>query len=368
LPTSPRADTEARDVGLFGDIVDTVEDAAGAVGDAVTDAVDDAVDAVEDAVDAVGDAAEEAVDALGDLAEDALDALGELAEDALETAEDVYDAFEHLAEEAVEGAVELVEDGWNTIADAAEDASEAVEDAAESAWEAIAEAAEDAWEEIDNAVEDLSEYMQDAMESAYEGALAAAEHVADAAASAYETALDAVERTLTWFGDLIKDIAYAIAMLGACLAGIVVHTLAEADNILLNFWKLPKTLPSRIRSDAAPIFPQVPLDRVLYIENATLSANHFKSGTQAMTFSEVEIAGINFAYMIYVRDTIDDTVLADRGLMIHELTHVDQYRKFRFEDAFACAYGIGFASAGFSYRDNPLEAEAFAVQDAYVNP
>jgi hypothetical protein len=151
------------------------------------------------------------------------------------------------------------------------------------------------------------------------------------------------------------------------LAGIVIHNLAEADNILLNFWKLPKRLSDRIKADAAPIFADVPLDRVFYIENATLSANHFDGGTAAMTFSAVEIAGVNFAYMIYVDDTIDDTVLDDRALMIHELTHVDQYRKFRYEDAFACAYGIGYASAGLSYEKNPLEAEAFAIQAAYKN-
>jgi ABC-type transporter Mla subunit MlaD len=354
-------------VGLFGDIVDAVEDAAEAVGEAMEDAVEDTVDAVEDVVEAIGDVAEEAVDALGDLAEDALDALGELAEDALDTAEDVYEAFADLADEAVEGAVDLVEDGWNALADAAEDAWESIEDAAEEAWESIEDAAEEAWENITEAVEDLWDGAQRAVETVVEAAADAVEHLADAAASAYEAAVDAVERTLTWLGDLIKDIAYAIAMLGACLAGIIVHNLAEADNILLNFWRTPKKLSPLMQAEAAPLFPDVPLDRVLYVENATLSANHFKSGTDAMTFSHVEIAGVNFAYMIYVDDVIDDSVLDDRALMIHELVHVDQYRKFGFEDAFACAYGIGFAAAGFSYENNPLEAEAFAVQAAYAS-
>ncbi len=304
---------------------------------------------------------------MGELAEDALDALGELAEDALDAADDVYDAFADVAEAALEGAVDLVEDGWNAIADAAEDAWESIEEAAEDAWRGIEEAVEDGWDAIVEAVEDVWDGIQAAVETAIEAASDAVEYAADAAASAYEHALDAIERTLTWLGDLIKDIAYAIAMLGACLAGIIVHTLAEADNILLNFWKLPKRLSNTLQAEAAPIFPDVPLDRVFYIENATLSANHFKSGTDAMTFSAVELAGVNFAYMIYVDDVIDDTVKLDRGLMVHELTHVDQYRKFRFEDAFACAYGIGFASAGFSYKDNPLEAEAFAVQDVYMS-
>jgi ElaB/YqjD/DUF883 family membrane-anchored ribosome-binding protein len=354
-------------VGLLGDLVDAAGDAAGAVGDAVSGAVEDAVDAVEDVVDAVGEVAEDAVDALGDLAEDALEALGELAEDALETAEDVYDAFADLAEQALEGAVDAVEAGWNAIADAAEEAWEGIADAAETAWEAIENAAEEAWEAVVEAVEDLWDGAQRAVQAAFDAAADAVEHLAEAAASAYETAVDAMERTLEWLGDLIKDIAYAIAMLGACLAGILIHNLAEADNILLNFWKLPKRLSATLKAAAAPILPNVPLDQVFYIENATLSANHFKGGTDAMTFSAVEIAGVNFAYMIYVDDTIDDTLLADRGLMIHELVHVGQYRKFGFEDAFACAYGVGFASAGFSYEKNPLEAEAFGVQAAYLS-
>lgn len=355
-------------MGFFGDVVDAAGDAAGAVGDAVGDAVEDAVDAVEDVVEAVGDVAEDAVEALGELAEDAIEALGELAEDALETAEDVYDAFADLAEAAVEGAVDLVMGGWSAITEAAEDTWEGIEEAAESSWEAIDSAVEDAWDGITQAVEDLWDGAQQAVEAAFEATVDAIEHLAEAAASAYETTVDAIERTLTWLGDLIKDIAYAIAMLGACLAGIVIHTLAEADNVLLNFWKLPKRLSATIRAEAAPLFPSVPLDRVFYIENATLSANHFKGGTDAMTFSHVEIAGVNFAYMIYVDRVVDDTIPDDLALMIHELVHVDQYRKFGFEDAFACAYGVGFASAGFSYKENPLEAEAFAVQNAYRNP
>ena len=354
-------------MGLFGDLVDAVGDAADAVGDAVTDAVEGAVDSVEDVVDAIGDVAEDAVDALGELAEDALEALGEFAEDALDTAEDVYEAFSDLAEEAVEGAVDLVEDGWNAIADAAEDAWEVIEDAAERTWDTIEKEVEGAWAEITEGIEDIWDGVQRAVEAAFEAAAEAVEHLANAAASAYETVLDAIERTLAWLGDLIKDIAYAIAMLGACLAGILIHSLAEADNILLNFWKVPRRLSGAMKAEAEPLFPGVPLDRVFYIENATLSANHFNGSTDAMTFSHVEIAGVNFAYMIYVDDVIDDKVIADRGLMIHELVHVDQYRKFRFEDAFACAYGVGFAGSGFSYEDNPLEAEAFAVQDAYVN-
>lgn len=42
-----------------------------------------------------------------------------------------------------------------------------------------------------------------------------------------------------------------------------------------------------------------------------------------------------------------------------ELVHVLQYRRFVLEPAFACAYGVGYAEAGFDYASNPLEREAY---------
>lgn len=339
----------------LGDIVDAAGDALGAAGDALGDAFDDAVDAVEDVVDTVGDVAEDAIDALGDLAEDALDALGELGEEALDAAGDVFEAFEELAEDAWDGATDIVEEGIDAIAAAAEDAWEEIAEAAEEAWEAISEAVEEVWEDALAAVERVWEATVDAVELAYEGAT-----------RAYEWALATIERTLLWLGDLIEDAIHAIAMLGACLAGIIVHNLAEADNVLLNFWKTPKKLPESFRPEARAIFPDVPLGDVFFIENASLSANHFSEQAAAMTFMNPEVAGINLGYMIYLAGTFDETVKSDRGLMVHELVHVDQYRRFRFEDAFACAYGVGFADAGFSYEKNPLEDQAFQVQRAYM--
>jgi hypothetical protein len=155
-------------------------------------------------------------------------------------------------------------------------------------------------------------------------------------------------------------------MLGACLAGIIVHNLAEADNILMNFWKTPRRLSSSFQDEVRDLFPNIPLHDVWYLEDAALSANHFSKQADAMTFMNPEVAGINLGYMIYIDGAFDETVEKDRGLMVHELVHVEQYRKFRFEDAFACAYGVGYADAGFSYEENPLEAEAFAVQGAYL--
>ena len=301
------------------------------------------------------------------MAEQALDALEELGEGALDAAGDVYADFEELADAAWDGATDLVDGAVDTISKATEDAWEAISDAADGAWSAIEEASEDAWEAISSAADDLWEELTEGIAAAWEVAVDAVELVYDAAANAYERALETVEKALLWLGDLIEDIVQAIVMLGACLAGQIIHDLAEAENVLLNFWRPIHTLPEAFRDEVRPLFPDVPLGDVFYIENATLSANTFGNGTDAMTFMNPEVGGVNLGYMIYIASTWDSADEADRGLMVHELVHVDQYRRFRFEDAFACAYGIGFASAGFSYQNNPLEAEAFAVQNAYLS-
>jgi ABC-type transporter Mla subunit MlaD len=357
-------------VGLWDDIGDAASDVGDALGDAaeaVGEAIEDGVEALGDAAEAVGEFAEDAVEALAELAEDALEELAELAGEALDAAEDVYEAFAELAEEAWEGATDIVEDAADALADAVEEAWEGIAEAAEQAWEQIAEAAEDAWHEIVEAAEELYEAATDAVEALWDAAVAAVERLYDAAATMYELALDAIERTLAWLGDLAKDVVQAIAMLGECLAGIVVHTLAEADNVILNFGKMPKALPQSFRDEVKGIFPNVPFEKVFYIENASLSANHFGKFADAMTFMNPEIAGVNLGYMIYLDDAWDQTTKRGKGLMVHELVHVEQYRRFKVEDAFACAYGIGYANAGFDYATNPLEAEAFAVQKAYEN-
>jgi hypothetical protein len=350
----------------LGDLIDAGADLVGDAADAIGDGIEGAIDTIEDVADAVDEFADDAVDALGDLAEEALEALEDLGEDALDTAGDIYAAFEELADAAWDGATDLVDGAVDTIGRAAEDAWQAIGDAADSAWGALEEASEDAWEAISDAADELWELVTQAVEAAWEVAVDAVELVADAAANVYERALATIEKSLLWLGELIEDIAQAIAMLGACLAGQVIHDLAEAENVLLNFWRPVHTLPDAFRQEVQPLFPDVPLGDVFYIQEAALSANTFGNGTDAMTFMNPEIAGVNLGYMIYIDAAWDPAVEEDRGLMVHELVHVEQYRQFRFEDAFACAYGIGFVSAGFSYRDNPLEAQAFDVQETYL--
>jgi hypothetical protein len=85
-----------------------------------------------------------------------------------------------------------------------------------------------------------------------------------------------------------------------------------------------------------------------------------------MTFAGVTLAGVNVTNVIFIDTPWDETNTDDRELMTHELVHVMQYRRFLTESGFACAYGIGFAQAGFDYRENPLEDEAYDFVDAHT--
>ncbi|KAL8654603.1 MAG: hypothetical protein Q9210_001416 [Variospora velana] len=88
-------------------------------------------------------------------------------------------------------------------------------------------------------------------------------------------------------------------------------------------------------------------------------------------------AGITFGNRIYVIRlkqypsslTADLPLLRDRNfrfttrLLLHELTHVRQYKAFsNSHSAFAWAYLKGYCNAGFNYARNPFEAEAFEKQ------
>lgn len=354
-------------MGLLGDLVDAAGDAISDGVDAVGDAVDGAVDLLEDAGDALADLAEDVVDAVGDIAEDLIDAIGDFAQDLIDQADDVFDVIGDLAQAAIDGVADFVEGAIASLGQLADEAWENAVGAAERAWEQMQNVAEEVWEATASAVERGWEAIAAGAESAWHRAAEAAEFVYEQAARTYERAVEVAERTLLWLGDLIKDIAYAIAMLGACLAGILIHNLAEADNVMLNVGKRFRTLPQAFREEARAIFPDIPYEKVFFMENSALSANHFSDDTSAMTFMAPEVGGVNAGYLIWLRGTFDPNSNADKGLMIHELTHVEQYRRFRFEDAFACAYGIGYADAGFSYENNPLESQAFDVQDVYLD-
>ena len=251
----------------------------------------------------------------------------------------------------------------NTVADAAEDAWNTFTDAAEDAWDAVAAAAEDAWEAVEEAASDAWDAVVDGAEAAWDRAAAIVEAGIDELSKAYEWAVEAAQDAIEWLGGLFVELAELFLQLGACLAGQVVYRVAKAGNVIANIYRPPALLSSDFKSDMGTVFSGAGFDTVFYVDDATLSANWFGDGTDGMTFAGVTIAGVSVSNVIYLDATWDETNDEDRKLMAHELVHVLQYRRFITESGFACAYGIGFAQAGFDYRANPMEDEAYDFVD-----
>ncbi len=370
--------------GIIGDVVDAFGDAAEAGTEWVAGAAEDAADAVgnaagavgdaiEDAAEAVGDAIEDAADAIADAASDAVDALEEAAEDALDALEDIGEDLGAAVEDAWDHVTDVAEDAWEAVADAAEEAWETITDAAEDAWDAVTTAVEDAWNAVEEAAADAWDWTVGASEAAWDRAGEIVEAGIDELAKAYEWAVEAAATAIEWLGGVLVEIGQLFLQLGACIAGQVVYRVAKAGNIIANIYRPPRLLPGSFRSQMVSVFGgstvtsainSADFALVLYVDDALLSANWFGGSTDAMCFGTTSIAGVTIGGLIYVDAAWDASVEQDRQLMAHELVHTTQYRRFINESGFACAYGMGYAQAGFDYASNPMEVEAYAFVDA----
>src|SRR5947209_11519708 len=177
------------------------------------------------------------------------------------------------------------------------------------------------------------------------------------------------EITVVFIKDYIENVAQLIMYEGACLAGIIVYAAAKLFNITTNLplGSFPEPLPDVFLSHLGNLFDGASFDNVYYVKHSNLATDFFSDTTLAMTFAGVTVGGeVPLNYVIFLKYGIGTTDVsmnaADRSLICHELVHVQQYRRFASEKAFACAYGFGFASAGFDYMKNPLEDEAFTFE------
>lgn len=79
----------------------------------------------------------------------------------------------------------------------------------------------------------------------------------------------------------------------------------------------------------------------------------FDAATLAQTFDD----------RIYIREAPRAHDLSQAATIGHELAHVAQYRALGGVAGFARAYCEAYYDAGFSYRDNALEVEAYDTED-----
>ena len=82
-----------------------------------------------------------------------------------------------------------------------------------------------------------------------------------------------------------------------------------------------------------------------------------------------QMAGITFLDTVLIlRTKADLSEAALTSLLFHEAVHVVQYEHLGL-DRFMHEYVMGWAANGFEYRNIPLERQAYALQDRFVeNP
>lgn len=134
----------------------------------------------------------------------------------------------------------------------------------------------------------------------------------------------------------------------AGVAGVPVYFLTKAACHLANVGRARRRLDAGIVSLMQEHLPEIDYRRVRCVHGASLPANWFPSLGGARRISA---EGMTFGKTIFLRQ-------ASLALLLHELVHVDQVRRFGGEIAFAYRYAVGFLSAR-GYRGNPLEAEAY---------
>ena len=327
--------------------------------DEAGDAIQEGIDALEEAAEELEDLAEDATDAIEDAADWLADEAGDLWTDLVAETGDIFAALEEFAEEQWQDAGHFVDGIVDTVTDAIEEAWEHVARSVEQAWEGLAAAAESAWHAATDAIERAWEEAAAGVERAWRIIEAAALGVAHVAVKLYESALDLAESLAQFVWDIIQGIGQFLVALGACLGGEIIYQIAKADNIIANQLRPYLQIPPSVRTRLAGVFPGKDFANVFFVDQALLAANHFKSGTEGMTFgmlySTLGIPG----NALYLKPKFDFSQANFKRLLVHELVHVLQYRQFGHELAFACAYGIGYVKAGFDYKKNPLEAQAY---------
>ncbi|MHA2279189.1 MAG: hypothetical protein ACXAC2_25700, partial [Candidatus Kariarchaeaceae archaeon] len=232
------------------------------------------------------------------------------------------------------------------------------------AWDAISNAVEQVFTTIVNLCEEAWENIEKSVEKVIEEVTNFIERTAKLCEQVFHDLAKLIEKIVYFIGNVITTIIDLIAKLGACLAGKVAYSFAKNANILENLGKHITPLPTSFKDRLPRVFGSTKFEEVMIVENAILIANFFGGSKKGMTFGNVFWYGMPCLAVIFLVGSFDQNKFTDRRLLVHELVHVKQLRRFGYSDSnFACAYGIGYYEGGFSYENNPLEVEAYSFTD-----
>lgn len=176
------------------------------------------------------------------------------------------------------------------------------------------------------------------------------EQISDAARDRAAVARDAAASAAADLAALgLEDLAFGRQARSVLvqLVGVPAFALTELTARVLNFGRRPKSLPPDVVDLLGPYLPSLDIGSVKTVSPARLPVAQRR-------FSIMSVGG-----RVYLEHApqIDD--VRAMTALLHELVHVEQYRRLG-RLRFARMYAAGFA-AGMSYRENPLEAEAFAI-------
>ena len=133
-----------------------------------------------------------------------------------------------------------------------------------------------------------------------------------------------------------------------CVAGALGYGLVKAASTIAGGGE-PRRLADQTKAIMSEFFPELDLNEVVLRTGASIVPRRFRAMTLGRT--------------IFLRGDLDECSAEDMLLLVHELVHVDQFRRLG-ELKFACAYGEGFLRT-FSHDNIPLEREATAFQHAH---
>jgi len=132
-----------------------------------------------------------------------------------------------------------------------------------------------------------------------------------------------------------------------CEIGAQIFSIVKSTTSAANVDKTKHRFSEQDICRLQKLFPSLNLRAVRYVDDARRPTNGYMfSGGMSMTLGYT-------IYFLGKRKNMSDTHV------IHELYHVEQYRKLGNSDyRFGCEYGKGYARAGFSYDNNQMEKDA----------
>lgn len=143
---------------------------------------------------------------------------------------------------------------------------------------------------------------------------------------------------------MIKAIRTGISAVAGLVFGLITGWIYYGFLLAVNAGKKRHSLSPDITNKLQKWYPSVDLGKVRIVG----SAKGVPRGKTAVTHGN----------SIFIREKFSENNCNYYELLLHELVHVEQYKKYG-KGLFYVLYGFQYLKAGFSYHGIELEKEAF---------